>query len=280
MSTTFATQITILPGFTLSVQSQEVLQTYLATGNRAYKEKKLSDFFKTLDWLTWEELDWTPLSKLSLAGQQLIQQDIKAFYQHKANQQQAAQAQRQNYQARVMAYYREHLSPADKSLLESLRDFELDQTGRDVNWQHHFALKSFKRIDAFAEASHTQRVGWIAAFQEDVLTYIRNRQKWETLAAAQAQPHSFNFDDWCEWFEDDATQTQNKAPKQQPPKEEEAHAKARKLLGLDHNQTDTNSLKRAFRQKTLAVHPDMPGGSTTAMREVLQAYETLKNTHS
>lgn len=184
----------------LSTASKEALRTYIDSGNPTLRQKRLLEFFKSLDWLPLEEIAVNPIEKLSPDARQRVYQDIQAYFSQKASQREESAERRKAYQLKVFEYYRTHMPASDKALLEGLRDYELDLTGRDVNWQHYFSLKSFKSIDAFIQQPHVERLKQIAAFKADVDAYKRNRERWLHQAACDAEGHLFDFDDWCEWY--------------------------------------------------------------------------------
>jgi DnaJ domain len=262
------------------------MKHYLETGaNRAHREKTLFTLLSLVDWMPLSELPidtlrgWTPQAKRRLLS------DLKGFYTEKQNAREEQTEKNKEYRDRVDAHYRNTLTMADKQLLESLRDFELETCGRDVNWQHYFRFKSFKRIDAFAKASHAERLKMFQAFQVDVLAYKQNKELWrESGGNLWGPPPPMDFDTWCDNSGCDNSGCDNsgfdntQGSSQAKPTHNNATistTEALHTLGLTASFSESQ-LKQAFRQKTLKCHPDMPEGSETKMRSLLEAYDLLK----
>lgn len=180
--------------------------------------------------------------------------------------------QRQTRQRRVIEYYRQKISSPDKRLLEQLRDYELALTGRDANWQYYFALRSFRRIDAFISQAPAERLSQIAQFKRDVLAYKRNLDSGRWRDPMEDEPF-LSFDEWCQHarIEDSSSATQS----------------GRGSGGLSGDyalfqatpQTPLPAIKRQFRQLALRAHPDITGDDGAAMRRLLAAYERVRAAH-
>ncbi len=263
-----------LPVFAyLSEQTKGALNAYLAEGNRQFRQRKLLEYFKSLDWVPWEEIDNRPLNRLSEELQSRIQQEVTEYQYDKSRKRQQASEKRQAYRHRIYAYYRENIPRQDKALLESLRDYELDLTGRDVNWRFHFTLDSFAKIDAFVQATETERQQWIVRFKKDVDAYKRNYEKLHH----QAQHRDFTFDDWCEWAAEDLlhqNRQHHRTSKASAPVSGPL-TQAYQTLGLPWGAT-LEATKKQFRKLTLKHHPDMPGGDEERMKSIIRAYETVR----
>lgn len=274
----------------LSDDSKRQLEAYLLGGNTAFRQKKLLEFFKTIDWISPEEiLAERLLQKLPPSLQRQLKREIQDYQNHKASHRLENAEKREQYRLRIFEYFRIKMPPADKALLESLRDHELDLTGRDVNWRHYFTLDSFKRIDAFIRASSEERQVWIAQFRKDVDTYKKN---YEKIHRAQYEPscgHEFTFDDWCEMMGDE-TPRQNQKKRQQAsggasgssshsygarPGSTPAILAAHQTLQVNFG-ASPEEVKRQFRKLTLSHHPDVPNGSTEKMKAIISAYEEIK----
>lgn len=266
----------------LSSASLNGLQAYIEAGNARHRLKQWVDWFKTIDWMSFNDLDTRLLSRLPIKLRQQVKADVRAYYRQKAEGRQARQTQQAEYRQRVDAYYRETLCSGDKALLESLRDYELELTGRDANWQHHFRFKSFKKIDEFVAAGSLERQKLIQAFQQDVLTYKKNKETWEKTGlppymAGEAGPA--DFDSWAESIPVNPSPGGAKQTRQaQPPPASELPPKVRlayERLRLPPSASWTQ-VKKQFRKLTLSAHPDRPGGSETKMRQLLEAYNYLE----
>ncbi|MDX2084371.1 MAG: J domain-containing protein [Candidatus Melainabacteria bacterium] len=282
---------------------QVILKHVLAASNSRHRTQRWQEFFAALDWLPVSEISNSPLRQLPPTEQRLVLTDVEAYLASKQQAREQNQAQRKDYQQRIIEYFRKTVPPADKALLESLRDYELALTGRDVNWQHHFALRSFKRIDEFVNADRPTRLGWVASFREDVLTYKRNLEKIQQnggtypLGDAEDAAAYFSFDDWCEqhgsWSPETARasdsagrqrQTQDGASHQTQDTSAEAtlHAlaisaalkRAFELLELPVS-APLSAVKRQFRQLTLRYHPDVCGGDPRRMQQIIEAYQQV-----
>lgn len=275
-------------------ETQEGLKTFCQSGNLKHREKQVSEWLKSLEWLNWEEVS-PSLHKLPLSLKAALKKDFQTYQSGLSTVKAKQSEQRKQYQLNVMAYFKENMPPKDKALLESLRDYELNRTGRDANWQHHFSFKSFKRIDAFIEASHSERVMAIQAFQQDVETYVKNKEKWQRLAyMSDDEGPGFDFDDWCDWVinADDETpdsyhNNQSRNNQNQSRKTADSHLSQRtsptqlayelmEMPAESHANMTWEGVKKQFRLMTLKYHPDMPNGNGAKMTQILEAYAFLK----
>ena len=283
-----------LPVFdALSPASKRALESYLGTGNSAFRTQRLLDFFKMIDWLAPDEsCDLRPLHKLPPAVQKQVGREIEDYRMAKAVKRVENSEKREEYRLRIFEYFRIKMPRADKALLESLRDFELDLTGRDVNWRHHFTLDSFKKIDAFMQADHAERMQRIAAFRKDVETYKKNYDRIHNphYFTTPGCDHSFTFDDWCNAVgEKDFRKRQNSH--QAGGHERQADEERRSASGRSAEEnavfqafrtlqgpwgSDEMVVKRQFRQLTLTHHPDVPGGSEEKMKSIIAAYHDVQ----
>jgi hypothetical protein len=263
---------------------QQALALHVISGNTGHRQKQVLEFFKTVDWLALEELDFRPFKALSPLALQGLKRDLRAYYLEKEEKKQENQGKQSDYKNRVDAYFKQQVPANDKALLESLRDYELALTGRDVNWQHHFRLKSFKRVDAFVEGTHAFRLAWIAEFRHDVLTYKRNL---EAITQAGQYPYTMptlmDFDTWCD-LQGEAVQVGASATQEQRQRRSTDFASpvwpagvllAFGELGLSVS-TPWEAIKKRFRQLTLKHHPDLPHGCEQTMKRLLSAYQVLE----
>jgi hypothetical protein len=165
-----------------------------------------------------------------------------------------------------------------------LRDYELEETGRDANWQHHFRFKSFKRVEAFAKGTHQERLQWVRLFQADVVAYKQNKEQWEkTGLPPYMATEPLDAFTHCEERLDAAffrknnpyARSQAKAAAPTQPSLPEEVKKAYQVLNLEPPQP-WRAIKKKFRQLTLKTHPDCPGGSEAQMRALLSAYACLE----
>jgi hypothetical protein len=266
----------------LSQESRQALESFCQS---EYRRQQVLEYFKCLDWLSPQEIPSSPLKKLPDAHQARIHREIQAYLKAKADTRQKNATRRKAHTLSVMEYFREKVSPQDKALLESLRDYELDRTGRDANWQHYFSFKSYKRIDTFIQASLSERQAWISQFKADVQTYEKNVEKLRHQAEClNGHGPLFSFDDWCDWVitegrgdfggrKKHAGQQQKRSYTTRPASPLE---KAYRTLQLTPQAT-LEEVKKRFRQLTLAVHPDMPGGDAEQMKALISAYHTIKH---
>ena len=262
----------------LSSQSREALEQYLTAGNASYREKVLLEFFKSVDWLTLDELyavQNNPVRRLSLQEQVAVYRDIKTYLSFKARQKTDSAKKRQSHKMRVIEYFRKHVPRKDKELLERLRDYELDLTGRDKNWQHYFTLQSFKRIDQFIAMSTVERQQLIRQFKQDVLQYRQNLDKLRYEQERLHQRHQDPFSEWAETADNDRIFSQQSS--RQTPKRHATSPVMRDFatLGLPDTATLLEA-KKQFRQLALKHHPDVPGGSSEKMKQLVSSYERVK----
>ncbi len=282
----------------LSPLSQEALGEYLGSGNQAHRERQILEFFRSIDWLSLEEiytLKQSPVRRLTLKQQMAIYQDIKTYLAHKNRQRSKRVEQRKTHKLRVFDYFREKIPRKDKELLEQLRDFELDLTGWDKNWQHYFAMSSFRKIDSFLALSNAQRLQLIQRFKQDVLTYRKNLERLRH-DQTQTQPR-YGFDEWCEQADEAIniedifkTQRQRQYQSYRQSQNDNHTSQSRRTghksffeemkrdyqcLGLNES-ASLPQVKKQFRQLALTCHPDVPGGSSSRMKDLLAAYERLK----
>jgi DnaJ-domain-containing protein 1 len=263
----------------LSEGSREALEAFVSAGNRSFRTQQLTEFFKCLDWLPVEEIPNNPLQKLAPAVQKQVMRDIRQYLLSKAEDREKASERRKAYLLKVFEYYRQHVSPSDKALLEGLRDYELNLTGRDANWQHHFSMKSYKKIDAFLAETQAERMARIAQFKADVATYQRNMERLRHAANCQDEGHVFDFDDWCDWIAGEDTHRrqahQGRGRTETAPGGATGLGQAYHALGMAIGQP-MEAVKKQFRQLTLQHHPDMPGGNAERMKTIIAAYEQIK----
>ena len=285
----------------LSNDSKRQLEGYLLSGNTAFREKRLLEFFKTVDWVAPAQLgDDRVLQKLAPALQRQLKREIQDYHNNKASSRAENAGKREDYKLRVFEYFRLKIPSTDKALLETLRDYELNLTGRDVNWRHYFTLDSFKKIDAFIRASEEERQAWFTQFRKDVDTYKKNYDKIHHAQAHQTGDHAFTFDDWCEMMDDEiprsgsqSNQRANHRAGQSGQRAGGAHSgagagqsvggkasdhkvlKAHQTLQVPYGASQ-DAVKKQFRKLTLLYHPDLPTGSEEQMKSIIAAYAELK----
>lgn len=271
-----------LPVFSfLSDGSKRQLEAYLLEGNTDFRQKKLLDFFKSIDWLDATDFSqerW--LQKLSPSLRQQLNREISDYLREKMNSKANNAEKREQYKLRVFEYFRVKMPPADKILLESLRDFELDLTGRDVNWRHYFTLDSFKKIDAFIQAAHEARQALFAQFRKDVETYKKNYDKIYNANYTAEAERGFTFDDWCDMMEEEAPRASQSGQKQHQGKNYASAPgntiiTAFQTLEVDFG-TPPERVKKQYRQLTLKHHPDLPNGSEEKMKAIVGAYQEIQ----
>jgi hypothetical protein len=275
----------------LSDDSKRQLEAYLLDGNTAFRQKRLLEFFKAIDWAGLPELlddmqNARLLQKLQPSLQRQLKREIQDYQNRKAENRVESAEKRHQYRLRVFEYFRVKVPPADKALLESLRDYELDLTGRDVNWRHYFTLDSFKQIDAFIQATSEERQAWIAKFRQDVDTYKKNYDKIHNAQYQQACYHEFTFDDWCDMMGDEALGSgyQKAGSGRASGSSGNTSGSAGSVnVVLQAHQTlqvamgaSPEEVKRQFRKLTLTHHPDVPSGSEDKMKAIIGAYEEIK----
>jgi hypothetical protein len=271
-----------LPVFTfLSEGSKRQLEAYLSDGNTDFRRKKLLEFFKSIDWLDAAGLnDDRFLQKLSPSLRRQLNREIGDYRREKMNNKANSAEKREQYKLRVFEYFRVKMPPADKVLLESLRDFELDLTGRDVNWRHYFTLDSFKKIDAFIQADHEERQALFAKFRKDVETYKKNYDKIYNANYTAEAERGFTFDDWCDMMGEEAPRSQQSRQKQSQGKSYASHPgnairAAYQVLEIAFG-ASPDQVKKQYRQLTLKHHPDLPNGSEEKMKAIVGAYQEIQ----
>ncbi len=265
----------------LSPESRHQMSLYLAEGNAAFREKKATEFFKSVDWLPYDSLmadRW--LQKLPLSLLRPLKRDVADYLASKAVAKTENAQKRDDYRLRIIEYFRHKIPHSDKLLLESLRDYELNLTGRDVNWRHHFTLDSFRRIDDFVDAVPDARLLRINQFRKDVDTYKKNYEKIK-YAQTHAGEHGFSFDDWCEAMGDEIPlrgKPNNNHQHQRAhstPMPKTPAMKAYETLQLQWG-TPLDGVKKQFRRLTLTHHPDLPTGSEEKMKTLVSAYQEIQ----
>lgn len=271
----------------LSSDSKRQLVAYLATGNTAFRQKRVLEFFKTVDWVGSEGIQADRFfQKLPPQLKRQLQREIDDYQANRSITRHESAQKRAAYRLRIFEYFRLKMPPADKILLESLRDYELNLTGRDANWRHYFTFDSFKRIDAFIQASAQERQHLFAQFKQDVATYKKNYEKiHQAQQQAQANEHPFTFDDWCDVMGDEnffGTQSHHRHKQTQEKQDETSKTSAStgilgayQLLNLDFP-SPPEQVKQQFRKLTLAHHPDLPGGDEERMKALVNAYHDIK----
>jgi DnaJ-domain-containing protein 1 len=268
----------------LSSESKRQLEEYLLTGNTAFRQKRLREFFNTIDWIApGDACDDRVLQKMPPALRRQVLREIEDYRNHKAANRAETAEKREQYRLRVFEYFRVKMPSADKALLESLRDYELNLTGRDVNWRHYFTLDSFKKIDAFIQASAEERQAWFAQFRKDVDTYKKNYEKIHRAQYEQACHHEFTFDDWCDLMGDEAPRTSQHQKRASSGSAGTASSvpptnriyQAYRTLQVDPH-ASPEVVKKQFRKLTLSYHPDLPNGSEEKMKAIIHAYDELK----
>ncbi|WP_373532590.1 J domain-containing protein [Vampirovibrio sp.] len=270
-----------LPVFAyLSTDTKRQLESYLQTGNSDFRHKKLLEFFKSIDWLDAAGLAHDRLlQKLSASLQRQLFREIDDYRREKMSNRVESAEKREQYKLRVFEYFRAKIPASDKTLLENLRDYELDLTGRDVNWRHYFTLDSFKKIDAFIQATHEERLAWFSKFRQDVETYKKNYDKIYNANYTAEAERGFTFDDWCDMMGDEAPGVKQSRQKQAG----KPHASKPGTLVEQAYQTlempvgaSPEQVKKQFRQMTLRHHPDLPSGSEEKMKALVGAYQQLQ----
>lgn len=271
-----------LPVFAfLSEGSKRQLQAYLQEGNTEFRQKKLLEFFKAIDWLDAAGMnDDRFLQKLSPTLRRQLNREIGDYRREKMSNKADNAEKREQYKLRVFEYFRVKMPPADKVLLESLRDFELDLTGRDVNWRHYFTLDSFKKIDAFIQAEHEERQALFAKFRKDVETYKKNYDKIYNANYTAEAERGFTFDDWCDMMGEEAPRSSQSKQKQSQGKSYASSPgsivlAAYQTLEVDFG-TPPDRVKKQYRQLTLKHHPDLPNGSEEKMKAIVGAYQEIQ----
>lgn len=259
----------------LSPGSKRALEAYIAGGNPAFRTRRVLEFFKAIDWIpAGEACDMRPMHRLSPSRQRQLAREIEDYRMQKARQRAQNSEKREEYRLRVYEYFRVKMPRPDKELLESLRDYELDLTGRDVNFRHHFTFDSFKKVDAFIQADSQERQRLFAAFKKDVDTYKKNYDKLHN--PPPTCDHAFSFDDWCDLHGDGSFRRERR-------QQNKPHAsmpgnpiyQAYRTLRLDWG-APADAVKKQFRQLTLEYHPDLPTGSEEKMKSLLAAYQEIQ----
>jgi hypothetical protein len=260
----------------LSSDSKRKLEEYMRDGNVAFRQKRLLEFFKMLDWVSWEEASRDRVFlKLPPGLRRQLNREIQDYHVNKAKNRAENAEKREQYKLRIIEYFRAKVSSADKALLESLRDYELNLTGRDANWRYYFTLDSFKKIDAFIHAGHAERQALFARFKKDVDIYQRNYEKIHQAQAARACEHAFSFDEWCDLMGDEAPRAWSQQRQKAQPQPNNPIYEAHRILGVSVGATP-EVVKKQFRKLTLQYHPDLPNGSEEKMKTLVGAYQAIQ----
>jgi hypothetical protein len=260
----------------LSSDSKSKLEAYLYSGNTTFRQKRLLEFFKMLDWVPMEEaVQDRFLQKLNPNLSRQLHREIQDYHINKASSRVTNAEKREQYKHRIIEYFRAKVPARDKALLESLRDYELDLTSRDVNWRHYFTLDSFKKIDAFVQAGPAERQILFERFKKDVATYKRNYEKIHQAQAARACDHIFSFDDWCDLMGDEAPRASQKQKKVAQPAPQNPIYQAHQTLEVTVGAAP-ELVKKQFRKLTLQHHPDLPNGSEEKMKALVGAYQEIQ----
>ncbi|HEY9686123.1 MAG TPA: DnaJ domain-containing protein [Coleofasciculaceae cyanobacterium] len=261
----------------LSTDSKRRLDLWFADGNSPFRQKKLLEFFKAIDWISPEDAcDDRPLQKLEPGLRSQLNREIEDYRMSRAVKRVENAEKREQYRLRIFEYFRIKMPAADKALLESLRDYELDLTGRDVNWRHYFTLDSFRKIDAFIQATPGERQELFARFRKDVETYQRNYEKIHQAQAGRGCEHEFTFDDWCDMMGDESPRGGRKK------RQETAAGPASNPVLLAFQTLELSwgaspdLVKKQFRRLTLSHHPDLAGGSEEKMKAIVAAYQEIQ----
>ncbi len=286
----------------LSLSSKETLRVYLEAGNRNFRTRKLREFLHALDWFELGSREIRPLreqtlDKLAPRSRELVTSELLSYQENKKSKKQESTERRRGYRLRVYEYYRETVSSEDKALLESLRDYELNLTARDINWRYYFTLDSFKKIDDFCNAPSDIRQRKIERFKADVTQYLKNHQKQTN--PNQSEP-LFSFDDWCDEHGEESFTNSGKNQSQQQnqhqSQKKSGHSsrpktpctapslspeikKALNCMGVTAG-TPWKEIKSTFRKLTLTHHPDVNGGDADTMKRIISAYERLKRVYT
>lgn len=268
----------------LSPASKAALKAYVEAARseqqNRLRETRLLEFFKAVDWLSVNDISPNPLTHLTDDQRQQILNELNEYLAHKANQKQHRRQQQKAYRLNVFDYFRQTVSSADKALLEDLRDYELEQTGQDVNWRHYFLFKSYKQIDRFVEQTPAQRQVLLAQFRSDVKERKKNQQRLED--GSYAEYYWGTRDEQAfKAFQKELDNATQDFFKQRPNATEASDLPRTVKQALTDMKLPVNSsftqVRQQFRQLTLAYHPDRPEGCPQKMKALLEAYATLKD---
>lgn len=279
----------------LSQASWIALRVHVQNGQKIQRSYRLIEFFRALDWLPVEEIEPNPLKLLPPRDEQRILQEIAAYFSDKQSKRSERRQQREAYKLKVFEYFRTHVSPEDKALLEQLRDFELEKIGQDVNWRHYFWFTSFKQIDMFNNQTPLVRQAKINQFKLDVIQHFNNAQRLRDGSYAQYywgsgfEGAGETFDDWLNRQPADFHQKHRQQQQQQQQRRQRRYrhysmpesplVEAYRQLEMTSAASFTE-VRQQFRRLALQYHPDRPGGSEERMKQIIAAYDTLKKTLS
>ncbi len=281
-TTTWDSELAAVPaGKFLSKDAWNALRQYVENGPTRQRGNRVVEFFKALDWLPYEEISPNPLENMAPRQQSRIRRDILRYFEHKANQRDKRREARENHKQRLIEYYRLNVSPEDKRLLERLRDYELELIGEDINWRHYFWFNSFRKVRNFISLTPLQKATLIRQFMADVHLRKRNEERIRQGTYSQFywgdglgdQPETFD-----EWLNRNQHQEFHFHRRKRPAAPE---APGHPLEAAYHHLelspgASLSEVRQQFRKLTLQYHPDMPGGSSEAMKRILSAYQVLK----
>lgn len=252
---------------------REALADYLQQGALTHKTQRLVEFLKALDWLPLAEICPNPLASMPRVMAKGIEAAIGVYYAEKEDKKAVARQKRAIYQQKITDFFKTHVTGQDKRLLEALRDYELEKTGADRNWQHYFWFTSFKQIEAFCADDEPARLTRIAQFKADVDLFVQNRQRLEegTYGAFY-----WGFDDLVTLDETlDLSTVVSPTPRHIPAQVQRAMSTLQVSPGCAFTE-----VRSQFREAVHRHHPDRSGGDSDTMRAAIQAYEVLKQYYS
>lgn len=254
---------------------KKILKNYCTQGNSKIRKNKIIEFYKCLDWIPFEEMDFSILNKFKKEEEKILLKEIKMYLNQKDDKRKRASEWRDEYKTRVINYYKEKVPKQIKLQLEGLRDFELNLVGHDRNWQYYFRLKSFKSIDEFLNHSTAERENIYNNFKLDVHSFKKNRER--NLAWKEESHKSSN----TAWDDDLISSINWEYHKKQPNNNDKqllnkdlTRIQDYSILGLANN-SRLDEVKKSYRNLAKIHHPDKPGGNTEKMKAINASYQRI-----
>ncbi len=268
----------------ISEASWDTIERYIHGGHIGQRTRKFKEFLNALDWLPLSDIYPNPLNDMARSEAWKILADIQSYLDKKQSLRQSQKEKRDSYRLKVFEYYRERIHPEDKVLLEGLRDYELEKIGKDINWRHYFWFTSFKQIDSFCDQTPLERQELIQQFKKDVEAHLRNTQRIENGTYAEfywgQSSSEKSVDSFEDWLNQQSAEFLNAQRSHARPHVQASALPAHIEDAYTRMKLPTSAslkeIRQQFRQLTLRVHPDMPGGDGETMKSLLYAYTTLK----
>lgn len=261
-----------------SLRARSILKKFCSEGNHKNRLNRVIEFYKCLDWIPFNEIDLSLLSKFEDNERKLLLKEINIYLNKKEEKIKSSTKWRKEYKERVWQYYKEKVSSKIKLELEQLRDYELNLVGHDRNWQYYFYFKSFKKIDEFVNLTVRERESVYGQFKRDVIIYKNNRDQnlaWQEYGKATFNTH---WDDdivkSINWEINDDQKGKNTNNKHSQQFINEQLTTDHITLGIPVG-ANIDTIKKQYRKLAKMYHPDQPNGNESKMKAIVSAYQRL-----